>query len=157
MECVTNFTNQSINFSYPTFYLQFITRELLIKLIEYLLENYGFDIQVTKLLQATRIHILPSLNPDGFDAAIDYEYTEEIKCLGDVGRNNSNDRDLNRDFKDYFFPWHRREGQYQPETMAVMKWLKNIQFVLSGGLHAGGLVANYPYDNAQIELRNGKL
>lgn len=125
----------------------------MIKLMEYLLNGYGIDIRVTKLLQTTRIHILPSINPDGFDTAMTMG---EIECMGDIGRNNSNDKDLNRDFKDYFFPWYREYDQYQPETAAVIKWLSNIQFVLSGGVHAGALVANYPYDNVPLKLRDSK-
>lgn len=59
-------------------------------------------------------------------------------------RYNSRGFDLNRNFPDYFKPNTKRE---QPETDAVKDWITKIQFVLSGSLHGGALVASYPYDN----------
>ena len=41
----------------------------------------------------------------------------------------------------------------QPETQAVMDWLKQHRFILSANLHGGAVVANYPFDN----YVNGKL
>lgn len=59
-------------------------------------------------------------------------------------RYNARGFDLNRNFPDYFKPNAKRE---QPETDAVKEWISKIQFVLSGSLHGGALVASYPYDN----------
>lgn len=59
-------------------------------------------------------------------------------------RYNSRGFDLNRNFPDYFKQNTKRE---QPETDAVKEWISKIQFVLSGSLHGGALVASYPYDN----------
>ncbi|XP_063002757.1 carboxypeptidase D [Elgaria multicarinata webbii] len=115
-----------------------VGRELLLNLIEYLCKNYGTDPEVTDLVQKTRIHIMPSMNPDG------YEKSQEGDALGTVGRNNSNNYDLNRNFPDQFF---QITDPLQPETIAVMNWLKNYPFVLSANLHGGSLVVNYPYDD----------
>lgn len=41
-------------------------KELLLLLIGHLLENYGKDDNITALVNNTRIHILPSINPDGY-------------------------------------------------------------------------------------------
>lgn len=41
----------------------------------------------------------------------------------------------------------------QPETQAVMDWIKTETFVLSANLHGGALVASYPFDNGN----HGKL
>lgn len=86
----------------------------------------------------TRIHIMPSMNPDGFEVA------KEGACDGGQGRYNARGFDLNRNFPDYFKQNNKRT---QPETEAVKEWVSKIQFVLSGSLHGGALVASYPFDN----------
>ncbi|OXB73345.1 UNVERIFIED_CONTAM: hypothetical protein H355_016999 [Colinus virginianus] len=115
-----------------------VGRELLLNLIEYLCKNFGTDPEVTNLVRSTRIHIMPSMNPDG------YEKAQEGDKGGTVGRNNSNNYDLNRNFPDQFF---QVADPPQPETLAVMSWLKTYPFVLSANLHGGSLVVNYPYDD----------
>ncbi|KAF2980188.1 hypothetical protein EK904_000002 [Melospiza melodia maxima] len=115
-----------------------VGRELLLNLIEYLCKNFGTDPEVTDLVQSTRIHIMPSMNPDG------YEKSQEGDKGGTVGRNNSNNYDLNRNFPDQFF--HVTDPP-QPETRAVMAWLQSYPFVLSANLHGGSLVVNYPFDD----------
>ncbi|KFM74875.1 Carboxypeptidase M, partial [Stegodyphus mimosarum] len=123
-----------------------VGRELMLHLTSYLLKNYGKDDYVTWLMDNTRIHIMPSMNPDGFEASV------EGQCSGVQGRNNANSLDLNRNFPDYFagnpeFP--------QAETLAVIDWLKRTQFVLSGNLHGGALVASYPFDNIPANSPKG--
>jgi carboxypeptidase D len=41
-----------------------VGREMLLLLIKHLLEGYGVDERVTSLVNSTRIHILPTMNPD---------------------------------------------------------------------------------------------
>lgn len=59
-------------------------------------------------------------------------------------RHNARRYDLNRNFPDFF---KANTKQAQPETEAVKEWISKIQFVLSGSLHGGALVASYPFDN----------
>ncbi|XP_066520014.1 carboxypeptidase D isoform X2 [Hoplias malabaricus] len=115
-----------------------VGRELLLNLIEYLCRNYGTDPEVTELVSTTRIHIMPSMNPDG------YEVAQEGDISGYQGRNNSNNFDLNRNFPDQF---KIITDPIQQETIAVMGWLKRYPFVLSANLHGGSLVVNYPFDD----------
>jgi len=43
--------------------------ELMMFLAQYLLENYGSDARVTRLVNTTDIFLMPSLNPDGYEAS----------------------------------------------------------------------------------------
>ncbi|XP_037533421.1 carboxypeptidase D [Nematolebias whitei] len=121
-----------------------VGRELLLNLIEYLCRNYGTDSEVTWLVNNTRIHIMPSMNPDG------YEEATEGDVKGYKGRNNSNKFDLNRNFPDQFVTI---TDPRQPETQAVMEWVKSTPFVLSANLHGGSLVVNYPFDDDKERIR----
>ncbi|XP_068827383.1 carboxypeptidase M isoform X2 [Capricornis sumatraensis] len=115
-----------------------VGRELLLHLIEYLVTRDGRDPEITNLINSTRIHIMPSMNPDGFEAVV------KPDCFYNDGRDNSNLYDLNRNFPDAF---ELNNVPRQPETVAVMKWLTTETFVLSANLHGGALVASYPFDN----------
>ena len=76
-----------------------VSRELLLSLIDFLLTNYGKDPEVTELVDTTRIHIMPSMNPDG------YEDSREGECSGVQGRANANEKDLNRYDIFLWTPW----------------------------------------------------
>jgi len=139
-------------------------RELLLKLMDDMCQRYkAGDPMVTKLIQMTSIHLMPSMNPDGWEAAND---------LGDnkdwlTGRANAQDIDLNRNFPDYNRIVYSRENHHiksmndlwhhsiannnklAPETKMVINWIMQIPFVLSANMHNGDLVANYPYDESR--------
>ena len=117
-----------------------VGRQVLIHLIEYLLKNYNKDLKITNLIDSTRIHILCSLNPDGFEKA----RTSGIRSVRRNGRRNANNIDLNRNFPDPY----NATGDMQPETQAAINWIRDIPFVLSANLHGGAVVASYPYDTA---------
>lgn len=124
-----------------------IGRQLLIYLAEYLVRNYGVIPEVTKLVDSTDIYLMPSMNPDGFARSREGS-CESIQNY--YGRYNGNGVDLNRDFPDRFDKqiiqklYHSRR---QPETLAMIEWIKSNPFVLSANLHGGAVVASYPYDN----------
>jgi len=106
-----------------------VGREMLIRLVSWLLhEHDNGNAEVRELLDECEVHILPSMNPDGF------EHRRRVNARG---------MDLNRNFPDRFY------GQItplQPETRAVMAWSRLENFTISANFHGGALVANYPFD-----------
>ncbi|KAK3916566.1 Carboxypeptidase D [Frankliniella fusca] len=122
-----------------------VGREMLLLLAKYLCEQYGSDKRITELVDTTRIHLLPSMNPDG------YEESREGDKTSSVGRANSHGMDLNRNFPDQYRETEHNKVQ-EPETQAVMQWISSYPFVLSANLHNGALVANYPFD----DTKNGR-
>ncbi|VDL74480.1 unnamed protein product [Nippostrongylus brasiliensis] len=136
-------------------------RELLIRLADYLCDAaIKKDKEVLQLLNSTSIHILPSMNPDGFELALNTDPADREWL---TGRSNANGIDLNRDFPDLDSIFYELEKmkvprydhlmelfaddkERQPETVAVGHWSLSLPFVLSANLHEGDLVANYPFD-----------
>eukprot|EP00249_Psilotum_nudum_P024692 c29265_g2_i5 orf=101-1795(-) len=108
-----------------------VGREILLMLANWLCINYLKDSLATFIVQNAHLHLLPSMNPDGFSLS---------------RRTNGNGIDLNRDFPDQFFPQNNNEKLRQPETKAVMDWTRRNRFVASASLHGGALVANYAWD-----------
>ncbi|KAM4624284.1 carboxypeptidase N catalytic chain isoform 1-T1 [Polymixia lowei] len=156
-------------------------RELLIKFSQFLCEEYRAGNQrIMRLIHDTRIHILPSMNPDGYEvAARQLSGRTSASLLGGpefngylVGRGNSREIDLNRNFPDlnalmyYYEKTNGRnhhlplpdnwEQQVEPETLAVIKWMQNYNFVLSANLHGGAVVANYPFDKSRDPRIRGR-
>jgi len=132
-------------------------RELLLHLAHHICNSYlEGDAEMKELVHSTRIHLLPSMNPDGWQTAADIEGRDYL-----VGRNNGNDVDLNRDFPDlnqvvyegveennHLLRGADFDHKIQPETESVIKMIMDNPFVLSANMHGGDLVANYPYDES---------
>ncbi|XP_014670794.1 PREDICTED: carboxypeptidase D-like [Priapulus caudatus] len=119
-----------------------VGREMLLLLAQLLCDNYETSARIRHLVDGTRIHLMPSMNPDG------YEMAQEGDEDGDKGRANANGIDLNRNFPDQYY--RPVAGlREEPETQAVVHWISEIPFVLSANLHGGTLVANYPFDGTK--------
>ncbi|KAF8387004.1 cpd-2 [Pristionchus pacificus] len=125
-------------------------RVFLVYLAEVLLKNYETNEYIRKMLDTTRIHLMPTMNPDGYEKAIEGDDS------GVRGRQNAAGQDLNRNFPPRFPELINNENRRtQPETAAVMSWTKSIPFVLSANLHGGTAIVNYPFDDAPVDrLRN---
>ena len=119
--------------------------EACLYLCEYLLINYGKNDTISKILNTTKVYIIPILNPDGRQVNI---------------RFNENGVDLNRNFDVYFgkikghclrlgkifgfikipvikfpkddpFKWYWNCGRYafsEPETQSLKKLMKELHF-----------------------------
>lgn len=143
-------------------------RELLLTMADYLCSQYlSGDRSIQTLVNSTRIHLMPSMNPDGWETATKARGQTGVDSGKQwlLGRYNLNGVDLNRDFPDLDRVAYRRDipvkdhlmslsqlapnqHELQPETAAVMDWILENPFVLSANLHGGALVANYPYDES---------
>uniref|UniRef100_A0A4W4GVC5 Peptidase M14 domain-containing protein n=1 Tax=Electrophorus electricus TaxID=8005 RepID=A0A4W4GVC5_ELEEL len=106
-----------------------VGREILLNLVEYLCLNYGNEPLVTQLVNTTRVHILPFMNPDGNEGAVD-------------GMRYSIDQntDLNLNFPELSYA----RDFVQPETTAVMNWIKAYSFALSASILGGMIGIKYP-------------
>ncbi|XP_033098281.1 carboxypeptidase E-like [Anneissia japonica] len=139
-------------------------RQLLLYLAQYLCDKYlEDDSRVITIINSVRIHLLPSMNPDGFEKAWKI-YNETGKVPSLYGRSNANDVNLNRNFPDLNAVMYDNErsggpnhhlrprilpADIQPETIAIMTWLRMYPFVLSANMHDGQMVVNYPYDKSR--------
>ena len=56
---------------------------------------------------------------------------------GVYGRSNLHGVDLNRNFPDQFYGQKLKQ---EPETKAIINWMKEIPFVMSANMHGGSLV-----------------
>ncbi|XP_016327728.1 probable carboxypeptidase X1 [Sinocyclocheilus anshuiensis] len=143
-------------------------RELLLNLMEYICHEYKCGNQrIVHLVKETRIHLLPSMNPDGYEMA--YKKGSELAGWS-LGRYSYEGIDMNHNFADlntvmwdaieletdksklinHYFPipeyYTSEDAMVAPETRAVISWMQTIPFVLSANLHGGELVVTYPFD-----------
>ncbi|XP_061551360.1 probable carboxypeptidase X1 isoform X1 [Phycodurus eques] len=146
-------------------------RELVLNLMQYLCREYKRgNRRVVRLVAETRIHLLPSMNPDGYEVA--YSKGSELAGWGE-GRYTFEGIDLNHNFPDLnTIMWDAQEMAEDPskvpnhyipipeyytkedalvasETRAVISWMQDIPFALGANLHGGELVVTYPFDGTE--------
>jgi hypothetical protein len=112
---------------------------LMLRLINYLLTNYGTDPKVTNLLDHEEIWINPLANPDGTYHGGNGTVTGAI-------RGNANGIDLNRNFPDPQYGPHPDGHPWQAETIIMMNVETANHFTMSCNFHGGAEVFNYPWD-----------
>uniref|UniRef100_A0A3Q3WKD7 Peptidase M14 domain-containing protein n=1 Tax=Mola mola TaxID=94237 RepID=A0A3Q3WKD7_MOLML len=125
-------------------------RELLLLLMQFMcLEYLSGNQRIRHLVEETRIHLLPSVNPDGYEKAF------EVVGL-------SNGIDIHHNFPDLnSILWEAEAKKWIPrkmfnhhvavETRALITWIEKIPFVLGGNLQGGELVVTFPYDKTRSQ------
>ena len=112
---------------------------LTLRLIDYLLSNYGTDPRVTNLVNSIEIWINPLANPDG-------TYYGGNNTVNGAIRYNNNWVDMNRNFPDPEDGQHPDGNAWQKETVHFMELAEDNHFVASANIHGGEAVCNYPWD-----------
>jgi len=112
---------------------------MLLHLIDYLTENYGSNDRITNIVDNIDIYINPLSNPDG-------TYAGGNNTVWNATRNNANSIDLNRNYPDPEDGPHPDGNEWQPETLIMMDYADEQNFVLSSNLHSGIELLNYPWD-----------
>jgi len=112
---------------------------LMLRLIDYLLTNYGNNPRITNMVDEIDIYINPLANPDG-------AYYGGNDNIYGARRGNVWGVDLNRNFPDPQDGPHPDGNDWQKETMLFMDFAEDHNFVMSCNLHGGEEVCNYPWD-----------
>ncbi len=112
---------------------------LMLRLIDYLLQNYGNDPIITQLVDNVDIWINPLANPDG-------TYYGGNNTVNGAIRGNANGIDLNRNYADPEDGQHPDGNAWQQETVHFMQFGEDRNFSMSANFHGGAEVLNYPWD-----------
>uniref|UniRef100_A0AAR2JNB0 F5/8 type C domain-containing protein n=1 Tax=Pygocentrus nattereri TaxID=42514 RepID=A0AAR2JNB0_PYGNA len=141
-------------------------RELLLLLMQFLCKEYNDDNpRVRRLVDGVRIHLVPSLNPDGYELA--YEMGSEMGNWA-LGHWTEEGYDIFQNFPDLnsilwgaedrgwvprIVPNHHipipenfLNGSVAPETKAIIAWMERTPFVLGANLQGGEKIVTYPFD-----------
>nr|XP_028563391.1 adipocyte enhancer-binding protein 1 isoform X1 [Podarcis muralis] len=146
-------------------------RELLLMLMQFMCKEYkDGNPRVRNLVTETRIHLVPSLNPDGYEIA-----SQMGSELGNwaLGHWSEEGYDIFENFPDLnSVLWAAEERKWVPhkvpnhhipipehylaedtamavEVKAIMAWMEKNPFVLGANFHGGEKLVSYPYDMAR--------
>ena len=112
---------------------------LSLRLIDYILNEYGNNQRITNLVNEIDIWINPLANPDG-------AYFGGNQNVNYATRYNANWIDLNRNYPDPENGPHPDGNLYQEETNIFIGLADSVNFSLSANIHGGVEVCNYPWD-----------
>ncbi len=128
-----------------------MTPEVSIDIMEYLLTNYNSDPQVTKWVNETQIWVIPMFNVDGNNKMWNYDSYWRKNVRGGFGV------DLNRNYPTGWDSCNGSSGSQssqtyrgespasEPETQAMMAFIKDIRPVFDISYHAYSELVIYPF------------
>lgn len=147
-------------------------RELLLMLMQYLCKEYkDGNPRVRHLVDETRIHLVPSVNPDGHVRA--FEKGSELGSWT-LGHWTEDGHDIFQNFPDLnniywdsedkgmvpkLTPNHHipipegilsSNGSIAMETLALISWMESHPFVLGANLQGGEKLVTYPFDMRRL-------
>lgn len=146
-----------------------ISMEVCVAILQHLVDGYGFDPQITGILDSSQVWIVPLLNPDGHKIVIDQTDIWWRKNIRDNNDNGSIDMvslgngfdgvDLNRNYghmwgnisasdDPYSALYHGPNPFSEPETIAFKALLEAHPFVAGISYHTYGEYVLYPYGYA---------
>jgi Zinc carboxypeptidase len=108
-----------------------VGRELSIYHIRRLLSEYGHNARTTNLVNNSKMFIIASMNPDGFESHQRYSATNV---------------DLNRDFPDFTSDNRDDASGRAVETKAIMDLHAAHHFIATVNFHGGEVCFNLPWD-----------
>uniref|UniRef100_A0ABM5EPG2 Adipocyte enhancer-binding protein 1 isoform X1 n=1 Tax=Pogona vitticeps TaxID=103695 RepID=A0ABM5EPG2_9SAUR len=151
-------------------------RELVLMLMQFLCKEYkDGNPRVRNLVTETRIHLVPSLNPDGYEIA-----SQTGSELGNwaLGHWSEEGYDIFENFPDLnSVLWAAEERKWVPhkvpnhhipipehylaedaaiavEVKAIMAWMEKIPFVLGANFQGGEKFVSYPFDMSRPVSEN---
>lgn len=154
-------------------------REILLMLMQYLCREYkDGNPRVRHLVDETRIHLVPSVNPDGHMKA--FEKGSELGSWT-LGHWTEDGHDIFQNFPDLnnilwdaedkgmvpkLIPNHHvpipegimlSNGSVAVETLALISWMESHPFVLGANLQGGERLVTYPFDMHRLTKESEEM
>lgn len=153
---------------------EWISVEMPMRLANYLVDSYGTDFNITRLIDETETWIVPIVNPDGL------EYSQKVYTMWRKNKRDNNNNnvfdpsydgvDLNRN---YGYKWgydnvgsspypesetYRGKNAFsEPETQAIRSLALQHNFVFAISYHSYGNVIVYPWGYINADTPDDKL
>uniref|UniRef100_A0A665U6V3 Si:ch1073-459j12.1 n=1 Tax=Echeneis naucrates TaxID=173247 RepID=A0A665U6V3_ECHNA len=144
-----------------------VGREMLLLLMQYLCKEYkDRNPRAQQLVEGIRIHLVPSLNPDGHEEAFDVG--SELSSWT-TGHFTDNGFDIFKNFPDLnsilwdaedkglvpkLTPNHHvpipENAEVNSSTRAIISWMNTYPFVLGANFQGGETIVAYPYDSLRL-------
>ncbi|XP_072244389.1 inactive carboxypeptidase-like protein X2 [Leuresthes tenuis] len=145
-----------------------VGREMILLLMQYLCKEYkDRNPRAQRLVEGIRIHLVPSLNPDGHERA--FEVGSELSSWT-TGHFTEDGFDIFQNFPNLnSILWEAEDKGMVPkltpnhhvpipedleanssialETRAIISWMKDHPFVLGANFQGGETIVAYPYDS----------